>query len=92
MKELDKSDSEDSIDLYYKAYDKYKPDIDESNAESRARMESIFKEIQRLKTEKKRKQTRVKDKHQDGYTTRALQTTTKQLTRTGPPNTPSPRT
>jgi hypothetical protein len=69
MKELDNSDSEDSIDLYYKAYDKYKPDIDESNAESRARMESIFKEIQRLKTEKKRKQTRIKDKHQDGYTT-----------------------
>ena len=49
MKELDDSDSDDSIDLYYKAYDKYKPDIDESNAESRARMESIFQEIQRLK-------------------------------------------
>ncbi len=68
IKELEDSDSNDSIDLYYKAYDKYKPAIDESNAESRIRMENI-KEIQRLKTENKIKQQRVTDKHQDGYTT-----------------------
>ena len=40
--------------------------IDESNAESRERMESIFKEIQRLRKEKTIQQQSVKDKNQDG--------------------------
>ncbi len=69
IKELEGIDSDDSIELYYKAYDKYKPNIDESHAESRERMESIFKKIQRLRKEKTRTQQRVKDKNQDGYKT-----------------------
>ncbi len=65
--ELEGSDSDDSIELYYKAYDKFKPEIDESSSESRKRFENIVQEIERLKEENKTKRQLIKNK--DGYTT-----------------------
>ena len=44
--------SEQDIELYYKAYSKYRPEVDESNAESRARSYLIYEEHQRLRKEK----------------------------------------
>jgi hypothetical protein len=41
--------------MYYKAYKKYKPEMDESNAESRERSNLIYQEHQRLLREKAQK-------------------------------------
>ncbi len=43
--------SKQDIELYYKAYSKYKSEIDESNAESRERSDLIYEEHQRLRKE-----------------------------------------
>jgi hypothetical protein len=65
--ELEDSDSDDSIEIYYKAYNKFKPEIDESSSESRERFENIAQEIDRLKEEKKTTQQLIKNK--EGYNT-----------------------
>ena len=49
------SSSEDDIALYYRAYSRHKPDIDESNAESTARTQKIEKDFNRLKRQRQAK-------------------------------------
>ena len=59
-------DSDEDIELYYKAYNKYRPEMDESNAESRERSNLIYQEHQRLKKEKAKK---VKESQKIGFHT-----------------------
>ena len=59
-------DSDEDIELYYKAYNKYRPEMDESNAESRERSNLIYQEHQRLKKEKAKK---VKESQKTGFHT-----------------------
>ena len=49
------SSSEDDITLYYRAYSRHKPDIDESNAESTERTQTIEKDFNRLKRQRQAK-------------------------------------
>ncbi len=59
-------ESDKDIELYYKAYNKYRPEMDESNAESRERSNLIYQEHQRLKKEKAKK---VKESQKIGFHT-----------------------
>ncbi len=66
--EIGKEDyeSDDSVALFYQAYHKYKPEIDESNAESAARTELINQEIERLTRLRKQSKHQQCEKYNAG--------------------------
>jgi hypothetical protein len=62
-------DSEDSVALFYQAYSKHKPKIDESNADSVARTALINQEIERLKHLRKQKKRQQQARQNEGFAT-----------------------
>jgi hypothetical protein len=60
MYRLSDDDSDSSLTIYYKAYNKTKPEVNESNAESTRRSHDLEQEIQRLKAERRKKCKRKK--------------------------------
>jgi hypothetical protein len=61
--EEDNNDSDDSAELYMKAFNSYRKDFDESNAEASERHELIelkFKQLKREKKSKRHKSTHTK--------------------------------
>ncbi len=65
---VEEQSSTEDIDIFYKAFSKYKPELEESNAESVERSRLIDEEIQRLQ-ELKRQLNKTKKTEDDGYTT-----------------------
>ncbi len=62
MYHLSDNDSDNSLTIYYKAYNNNKPELHESNAESVRRTNAIEKEIKRLKGARRQKRKRKKPK------------------------------
>jgi hypothetical protein len=60
MYRLSDDDSDSSLTIYYKAFNKEKPEMNESNEESVRRTQAMEKEIKRLKAERRKKRKRKK--------------------------------
>jgi hypothetical protein len=60
MYRLSDDDSDSSLTIYYKAYNKTKPEVNESNAESAQISQDMELEIKRLKAERRKKRKRKK--------------------------------
>jgi hypothetical protein len=57
-------DNESSFDIYFRACANHRPEMGESNAESVARQEAIDKDVERLKSKRKRtRPKRIKNTH-----------------------------
>ena len=61
-KDEEYSSSEDDIALYYRAYSRNKPDIDESNAESTTRTQQIEIDYNHLKRQRQAKHDQRRQK------------------------------
>jgi hypothetical protein len=62
-------ESDDSVVLFYQAYSKHKPDIDESNAESVACTALIHQEIERLQNLRQQRKRQDQARKNEGFTT-----------------------
>jgi hypothetical protein len=60
MYRLSDEDSDNSLTIYYKAYNNNKPEMNESSSESTERTQRIEEEIARMKEARKRKQEKKK--------------------------------